>query len=76
MVAERVLYPSSKRGTTQLWNGSTLRQELQVADAEVEELSFALDWLLGRQLRNGHRLGHDICGMATSCTTTSPAVHT
>lgn len=56
MIAQRVLYPGSKLATTRLWNNSTLSQELQVADAEVEELYFALDWLLGRQQRIENKL--------------------
>jgi len=51
MIAERLLHPASKLGTTRLWKSSTLAEELGVEDAEPEELYGALDWLLGRQMR-------------------------
>jgi hypothetical protein len=56
MIAQRILDPGSKLATTRLWKCSTLGQELQVADAEVEELYCALDWLLGRQKRIENKL--------------------
>jgi hypothetical protein len=51
MIAERLLHPASKLGTTRLWKSSTLAEELGVEDAKPEELYGALDWLLGRQMR-------------------------
>jgi transposase len=51
MVAERLLYPCSKLATTRLWHTTTLAEELNVADADVDELYDALDWLLARQKR-------------------------
>jgi transposase len=51
MIAERLIAPSSKLATTRLWHDSTLAEELKVADADVEELYQALDWLLARQQR-------------------------
>ena len=56
MIAQRILDPGSKLATTRLWKCSTLGQELQVAEAEVEELYFALDWLLDRQKRIENKL--------------------
>jgi hypothetical protein len=51
LVAERLLHPSSKLATTRLWHTTTLANELAVADAEVDEVYGALDWLLARQKR-------------------------
>ena len=51
MIAERLLAPSSKLATTRLWHDSTLAEELEVGDADVDELYQALDWLLKRQQR-------------------------
>jgi transposase len=56
MIAQRLLEPGSKLATTRLWKDSTLGEELGVADAEVDELYHALDWLLGRQKRIENRL--------------------
>jgi transposase len=49
MIAERLLFPCSKLATTRHWLSTTLAEELGVADATVEELYQAMDWLLGRQ---------------------------
>jgi transposase len=49
MIAERVLFPSSKLATTRHWHSTTLAEELGVADAKVDELYQAMDWLLTRQ---------------------------
>jgi len=49
MMVERVLHPCSKLATTRLWRTTTLAEELNVEDAQVEELYAALDWLLARQ---------------------------
>jgi transposase len=51
MIAERILHPCSKLATTRLWHTTTLAEELNVADADVDELYAALDWLLARQKR-------------------------
>jgi len=56
MIAQRLLEPGSKLATTRLWKNSTLGEELDVADAEVDELYHALDWLLGRQKRVENKL--------------------
>jgi hypothetical protein len=49
MIAERVLFPSSKLAVTRHWHSTTLAEELGVADANVNELYAALDWLGRRQ---------------------------
>jgi transposase len=49
MIAERVLFPASKLATTRHWRSTTLAEELGVADAGVDELYQAMDWLLTRQ---------------------------
>ena len=56
MIAQRILHPSSKLAATRLWNTTSLADELAVADAEVEELDAALDWLLPRQKRIENKL--------------------
>jgi len=56
MVAERLLHPASKLATTRLWATTTLGEELAVADADVDELYGALDWLLERQGRIEEKL--------------------
>lgn len=49
MIVQRVLFPCSKLATTRDWHSTTLAEELEVADAQVNELYAALDWLLARQ---------------------------
>lgn len=49
LIAERVLFPCSKLAVTRHWHTTTLADELGVADATVDELYSALDWLAGRQ---------------------------
>jgi hypothetical protein len=56
MIAQRILHPSSKLAATRLWKTTSLADELAVADAEVEELYAALDWLLPRQKRIENKL--------------------
>jgi len=51
MIAERILHPDSKLATTRTWRASTLAEELEVVDADVDEVYAALDWLLARQRR-------------------------
>lgn len=58
MIAERLIAPASKLGTTRLWNTTTLGEDLGVSDAEVDELYAALDWLAGRQERIERKLAH------------------
>jgi hypothetical protein len=58
MIAERLIAPASKLGTTRLWHSTTLGEELGVSNAEVDELYAALDWLLDRQERIERKLAH------------------
>jgi hypothetical protein len=51
MIAERLISPCSKLATARVWHSSTLAQELDVADATVNQLYAALDWLRTRQAR-------------------------
>lgn len=56
MIAQRILYPSSKLAATRLWETTTLAEELDVSDTDVDELYAALDWLLQRQKRIENKL--------------------
>src|SRR3954451_22352642 len=49
MIAERLLFPSSKLANTRHWLDTTLAEELGVAEATEDELYAAMDWLLDRQ---------------------------
>src|SRR3954454_13403129 len=49
MIAERLLFPSSKLAHTRHWHDTTLAQELDIADATEDHLYGAMDWLLSRQ---------------------------
>ena len=49
MIAERLLFPSSKLANTRHWHATTLAEELDVADATEDQLYDAMDWLLRRQ---------------------------
>ena len=49
MIAERLLFPSSKLAHTRHWHSTTLAQELDVAYATEDHLYEAMDWLLKRQ---------------------------
>jgi transposase len=49
MVAERLLFPSSKLAHTRHWHGTTLAEEMGVAYATEDHLYEAMDWLLERQ---------------------------
>lgn len=51
MIAQRVLSPGSKLAATRHWSTTTLAEELQVEDADVDELYAALDWLFERKER-------------------------
>ena len=56
MIAECLIHPCSKLASTRHWNDTTLAEELGVADAKVDELYDALDWLRGRQSRIERKL--------------------
>jgi transposase len=49
MIAERLLFPSSKLANTRHWHDTTLAEELDVGDATEDQLYDAMDWLLARQ---------------------------
>jgi transposase len=49
MIAERLLFPSSKLANTRHWHDTTLAEELHLQDATEDELYVAMDWLLDRQ---------------------------
>src|SRR5512146_1094676 len=49
LIAERLLFPSSKLANTRHWHDTTLAEELGVADADEDQLYDAMDWLLERQ---------------------------
>src|SRR3954447_2788058 len=49
MIAERLLFPSSKLAPTRHWHDTTLAEELDIADATEDHLYGAMDWLLSRQ---------------------------
>jgi transposase len=49
MIAERLIFPSSKLANTRHWHDTTLAQELDVAEATADQLYDAMDWLLQRQ---------------------------
>jgi transposase len=49
LIVARLLFPASKLATPRHWQATTLADELGVADACVEEIYRALDWLGRRQ---------------------------
>jgi hypothetical protein len=49
MLVQRIIFPCSKLGTTRHWHTTTLAEELDVADADADQLYAALDWLWKRQ---------------------------
>src|SRR4051794_4208723 len=49
MIAERLVFPSSKLANTRHWHDTTLAEELDVVDADENQLYDAMDWLLLRQ---------------------------
>jgi transposase len=49
MIAERLLFPSSKLANTRNWHDTTLAAELDIAKAAENQLYTAMDWLLKRQ---------------------------
>jgi len=56
MIAQRLVDPCSKLATTRQWHATTLATELNVGDADENELYSALDWLLQRQDRIERKL--------------------
>src|SRR5512140_3044718 len=49
MIAERLLFPSSKLAHTRHWHDTTLAEELDIVDATEDHLYDAMDWLFLRQ---------------------------
>lgn len=49
LIFERLLAPGSKLATLRVWTQSTVGEQFGVADATLEEVYEALDWLLERQ---------------------------
>jgi transposase len=49
MIAERLVFPSSKLANTRHWHDTTLAEELDLGDASEDQLYDAMDWLLQRQ---------------------------
>jgi transposase len=56
LIVQRILHPCSKLAATRLWKKTTLAEELDVADADVDEVYDALDWLVDRQKRIENKL--------------------
>ena len=56
MIAQRLLNPCSKLATTRYWHTSTLAAELDLGDADENDLYDAMDWLLARQKRIENKL--------------------
>jgi transposase len=56
LTVARLLFPCSKLATPRHWRPTTLADELGVADATVEEIYAALDWLGRRQAAVESRL--------------------
>lgn len=56
MICQRVIAPASKLATTRSLGQSILAEELNVADADEDDLYAALDWLLDRQEKIEDRL--------------------
>ncbi len=51
MIAEQILHPTSKLGFTRLWNTTTLPEELDISNADEDDLYATMDWLYQRQER-------------------------
>ncbi|MEX2501549.1 MAG: IS1634 family transposase [Trueperaceae bacterium] len=51
LIAFRVLNPKSKLATTRAWAATTLPSELGVQDANENDMSSAMDWLVARKDR-------------------------
>jgi transposase len=58
MICERVIAPASKLSTARSLSQSILAEELNVTDADEDDLYAALDWLLDRQAKIEDRLAH------------------
>jgi hypothetical protein len=56
LICQRVIEPASKLATSRLLASSTLGSELELGNADEDELYAAMDWLLSRQERIEGRL--------------------
>jgi transposase len=56
MIVQQLLHADSKLADTRLWHSTTLAEEMEVADADENELYGALDWLLDQQQKIEGRL--------------------
>jgi transposase len=51
MIAQRLISPGSKLDNTRVWHDTTLARNMDVVDADEDDLYAAMDWLLERQNR-------------------------
>jgi len=56
MISQQILHPGSKLQSVRLWPVTTLAEELQVSDADEDDLYAAMDWLYDRQARIENKL--------------------
>jgi hypothetical protein len=56
MIVERLLHHCSKLATARIWHSTTLAEEMDVEDADEDDLYAAMDWLLERQARIERKL--------------------
>ena len=56
MIAEHILHPCSKLATTRMWRNTTLAEELDLGNADEDDLYDAMDWLLELQPKIEKRL--------------------
>jgi transposase len=56
LIVERLIHPCSKLATTRHWHTTTAAEELNVHDADVDEVYDAMDWLLDRKKRIENKL--------------------
>jgi len=71
LIAERLLFPTSKLASFRLWNTTSLSEELKLKDITLDDLYKAMDWLVKRQgliekklserhLKNGATVLYDV----------------
>jgi len=51
MIIARLIHPCSMPAASRLWCSTTLAEQLEVGDADEDELYAATDWLLARRSR-------------------------
>jgi transposase len=62
LIVQRLLNPGSKLAATRHWQGTTLAEELGVAQADYQQAYAAMDWLLRRQRRIENKLAREHLG--------------